>query len=182
MEQGFISDFSLPPLPNPIGGLDGHGMLKVESSQHIEEDKKMNELQVINISGVDGYEKDGVVYLRLENVARGLGFTQEKNGVEYVRWDRVEDYLAELGFPHKWGKDGFIPENIVYRLAMKAKNEVAEAFQAKIADEVIPSIRRTGGYGMTVPAAKKAIHTTSTPTHIRNSLKIGMLDGTEPIP
>ena len=29
---------------------------------------------------------------------------------------------------------------------MKAKNEAAEAFQAKIADEVIPSIRKTGGY------------------------------------
>ena len=47
------------------------------------------------------------------------------------------------------GKDGlpdYIPENIFYRLAMKARNETAEAFQAKIADEVIPSIRKTGGY------------------------------------
>ncbi len=108
----------------------------------------MNE--IINIGGVDCYEKDGVVYLRLETVARGLGFTQTqiKNGVEYVsvRWERVEQYLAELGFPHKWGKDDFIPENIFYRLAMKAKNETAEKFQAKIADEVIPSIRKHGMY------------------------------------
>ncbi len=108
----------------------------------------MNE--IINIGGVDCYEKDGVVYLRLETVARGLGFTQTqiKNGVEYVsvRWERVEQYLAELGFPHKWGKDDFIPENIFYRLAMKAKNEAAEEFQAKIADEVIPSIRKHGMY------------------------------------
>lgn len=29
---------------------------------------------------------------------------------------------------------------------MKAKNEVAEKFQAKIADEVIPSIRKNGSY------------------------------------
>ena len=29
---------------------------------------------------------------------------------------------------------------------MKAKNEVAEKFQAKVADEIIPSIRKTGGY------------------------------------
>lgn len=41
----------------------------------------------------------------------------------------------------------FIPENIFYRLAMKAKNETAEKFQAKVADEIIPTIRRTGGYG-----------------------------------
>lgn len=108
----------------------------------------MNEL--LTISGVSCYEKDGTAYLKLEDVARGLGFTQTqiKSGVEYisVRWGRVEQYLAELGFPHKWGKDDFIPENIFYRLAMKAKNEAAERFQAKVADEVIPSIRKHGAY------------------------------------
>ena len=106
----------------------------------------MNELEIMTIKGIDCYEKDGVVYLDLEACARGLGFTQEKNGVEYVKWERVESYLAEIGFPHKWGKGDFIPENIFYRLAMKAKNAVAEAFQAKIADDVIPSIRRHGAY------------------------------------
>lgn len=106
----------------------------------------MAELQIINIDGVECYENDGTAYLKLETVARGLGFTQEKNGVEYVRWDRVEGYLSEIGFPHKWGKADFIPENVFYRLAMKAKNEVAEKFQAKVADEIIPSIRKHGGY------------------------------------
>lgn len=106
----------------------------------------MPNIEVLTIEGIECYEQDNVCYLRLEAVARGLGFVQEKNGVEYVRWDRVEGYLEEFGFPHKWGKGDFIPENIFYRLAMKAKNEVAEQFQAKIADEVIPSIRKTGGY------------------------------------
>lgn len=106
----------------------------------------MNELQILNIDGIECYEKDGTAYLKLAAIARGLGFTQEKNGVEYVRWDRIEGYLGEIGFPHKWGKDDFIPENIFYRLAMKAKNEVAEKFQAKVADEIIPSIRKHGGY------------------------------------
>lgn len=104
----------------------------------------MGDLQIIN--GVECYEKDGVAYLKLEPVARGLGFTQTKNGVEYVKWERVAVYLSEFGFSPQVGKDGFIPENIFYRLAMKAKNEVAEAFQAKIADEVIPAIRKHGGY------------------------------------
>lgn len=107
-------------------------------------------MQITSIDGIECYEKDSIVYLKLETVARGLGFTQtqNKNGTEYVsvRWERVEQYLSEMGFPHKWGKDDFIPENIFYRLAMKAKNETAERFQAKIADEVIPSIRRTGSY------------------------------------
>lgn len=104
---------------------------------------------ILNIHGVDCYEKDGIVYLRLETVARGLGFTQiAASGNEVVRWERVKKYLAELGVPTSG--DGnppdFIPENIFYRLAMKAKNETAERFQAKIADEVIPTIRRTGSY------------------------------------
>lgn len=106
-----------------------------------------NELQVISISGIDCYEKDGVAYLKLETVARGLGFTRiAESGNEVVRWERVDGYLRDLGVP-TCGHDDFIPENIFYRLAMKAKNEAAEAFQAKIADEVIPSIRKTGGYG-----------------------------------
>ena len=104
----------------------------------------MNE--IMNISGIECYEQDGTAYLKLETVARGLGFTQEKNGVEYVKWERVTAYLSELGFSPEVGKDVFIPENIFYRLAMKAKNEAAERFQAKIADEVIPSIRKHGAY------------------------------------
>ena len=102
--------------------------------------------EIMNISGIRCYEKGGTAYLSLDAVARGLGFTQEKSGGKYVRWDRVEAYLAEMGFPHKWGKDDYIPENIFYRLAMKAKNPVAEAFQSKVADEVIPSIRKHGAY------------------------------------
>ena len=117
-------------------------------------DSSHNEIKVPmntkNICGVDCYEQNGVAYLRLENVARGLGFTQtqKKNGVEYIsiRWETINRYLEDIGFPNKLGKDGFIPENIFYRLAMKAKNETAEKFQALVADEIIPSIRKNGIY------------------------------------
>lgn len=107
-----------------------------------------NNFSPVLIFGVSCYEHDGTAYLKLEDVARGLGFTQTKNGLEYIRWDRVESYLAGFGFPHKWGKDDFIPENVFYRLAMKANNPVAEKFQALVADEIIPSIRKTGSYTM----------------------------------
>lgn len=103
-------------------------------------------IELLNVNGIECYEKDGTVYLKLEAVARGLGFTQTaKSGNEVVRWERVRKYLDEMGVP-TCGDDDFIPENIFYRLAMKAKNEVAEAFQAKVADEVIPSIRKHGAY------------------------------------
>lgn len=106
----------------------------------------MKEISVIN--GVQCYEVDGIAFLDLEAVARGLGFTQEKNGIQYVKWERVNGYLKELGFSPEVGKGDFIPENIFYRLAMKAKNETAERFQALVADEIIPQIRRTGSYSV----------------------------------
>ena len=112
-----------------------------------------NENLVQVFCGVRGYEKDGVAYLHIEDVARGLGFTEQKDGVEYVRWRTVNSNLSSLAFatscengnPH----DYYVPENIFYRLCMKAKNEVAEKFQAKVADEIIPSIRKTGSYSVT---------------------------------
>lgn len=107
----------------------------------------MNELQILNIDGIECYEKDGTAYLKLETVARGLGFTDNSKGIEYVRWNTVRQYLKDIGFSQEVAKDDFIPENVFYRLAMKAKNEIAEKFQAKVADEIIPSIRKTGGYG-----------------------------------
>lgn len=106
----------------------------------------MNELKVMNIEGIECYDKNGTAYLKLETVARGLGFVDNSKGTEYVRWNTVRQYLSDIGFSQEVAKDIFIPENIFYRLAMKAKNEVAEKFQAKVADEIIPSIRKHGIY------------------------------------
>lgn len=108
------------------------------------------------IYGVSCYEQDGTAYLRLEDVARGLGFTEvAASGNTCIKWTRVRKYLDDLGVDTC--VDGhlpdFIPENIFYRLAMKAKNDTAEKFQALVADEIIPSIRKTGSY--TVPKLSK---------------------------
>ena len=103
--------------------------------------------EIMTINGVSCYEKDGIAYLNLEAVARGLGFTKKANsGNEVVNWTRVRGYLSDLGVVQKCTTGDFIPENIFYRLAMKAKNETAEKFQALVADKIIPSIRKTGGY------------------------------------
>ena len=100
--------------------------------------------------------KTATAYLNAEDVARGLGFTQEKNGIEYVRWETVNGYLRGFGFSQHVGKDDFLPENMVYRLGFKASNEVAQKFQAVLADEVLPAIRRHGAY-MTDQALERAI-------------------------
>ena len=99
------------------------------------------------IEGVSCYEENGVAYIRLEDAARGLGFTQIANsGNEVIRWERVRKYLAELGIPTSG--DGnlpeYIPENIFYRLCMKANNETAQKFQAKVCDVILPELRKRG--------------------------------------
>lgn len=104
----------------------------------------MNEL--ITIKNVRGYiNQEGTAYLNLEDVARGLGFIQIKSGKEYVRWDRVTEYLKDFSFPTS-GENDFIPENIFYKLCMKANNETARKFQDLVCDEILPEIRKNGGY------------------------------------
>ena len=104
----------------------------------------MNEL--ITIEKVRGFiGENGIIFLNLEDVARGLGFVDIKNGTEYIRWNRVEKYLKDFGFATS-GENDFIPENIFYLLAMKGKNEIARNFQLKVANKILPAIRKTGMY------------------------------------
>lgn len=130
----------------------------------------MNE--ILNINNVHGYldKETGTAYLNAEDVARGFGFTREKNGVEYVRWDRVNQYLHEFGFSPLVGKDDFLPENMVYRLGFKANNEVAQKFQAILADEVLPAIRKHGAY-MTPEKIEEALLNPDTLIRLATELK-----------
>lgn len=104
---------------------------------------------LVTIQGIRGFiDNKDIAWLHIADIAKGLGFTQFKNGVEYVRWETVDNYLIEMGFSQLVGKESFIPENVFYRLAMKAKNETAEKFQAIVADEILPQIRKTGSYSI----------------------------------
>jgi len=122
---------------------------------------------LITISGVRGYiDETGTAQLNLEDVARGLGFARiATSGNEVVRWETVARYLTEFGACQQVGTNAgktfheqlpeFIPENIFYRLAMKAKNETAEKFQALVANEILPTIRKTGTYSVPKPLRTK---------------------------
>lgn len=105
----------------------------------------MTTQKIVTVKNVHGcVDKNGTVWLNAEDIARRLRFVQTKNGVEYVQWETVNNYLRSCGFSKNVGKDDFIPENTFYRLAMKASNETAQVFQEKIIDVIIPAIRRTG--------------------------------------
>lgn len=111
----------------------------------------MNEIQIfsnseLGISARTIVNDDGSIYVNAEDTAIGFGWTQEKNGKTYVRWETYHGYCKEIGFSQNVGKDDYIPESLFYRLGMKASNARAEKFQNWLAMEVIPSIRKNGGY------------------------------------
>lgn len=89
---------------------------------------------------------DGSISVSAEDTAIGFGWVREKSGKDYVMWDRFNSFCEELGFPHKCGKEDYIPESLYYLLGMKANNERAQKFQRWLALDVIPQIRKTGSY------------------------------------
>lgn len=104
---------------------------------------------IILVSNVHGYvDKSGNAWLNAEDVSIGFGFTQEKNGTIYVKWERVNSYLSEFGYSPQVGKGSYLPESMVYRLGFKANNQLAVKFQTVLAEEVLPSIRKTGSYSI----------------------------------
>lgn len=89
-------------------------------------------------------ENDQIMF-DCEEVAKNLGFIQTKGQKQYVRWETINRYLEKY-VSQEVGKGDLIPEPLVYKLAFKASNELADQFQDWLAIEVIPSIRKTGSY------------------------------------
>ena len=115
---------------------------------------------IVTIDNVRGYvDETNMVHLNLEDVAKGLGIvTKAASGNLVVRWTRILNYLTELGVatsghdvakPINSARDRlpeYIQENIFYKLCMKASNPLARVFQDKVADEILPAIRKNGYY------------------------------------
>ncbi|MBJ7624248.1 ORF6C domain-containing protein [Weissella confusa] len=104
-----------------------------------------NEVQVFN--GLKVKEVNGQVMFDAETAAIGLGISQTaKSGNKVVRWERVNKYLGIPTSGDAIERGDFITEPQFYKLAIKANNETAERFQDWVTEEVLPSIRKTGGY------------------------------------
>ncbi|MBJ7622922.1 ORF6C domain-containing protein [Weissella confusa] len=104
-----------------------------------------NEVQIFNDLKVK--EENGQVMFDAETAAIGLGIVDTSKGTKKVRWARVNKYLGLDGITAPQVALGdFITEPQFYKLAIKANNETAERFQDWVTAEVLPSIRKTGGY------------------------------------
>ena len=110
----------------------------------------MEQLQVFKneLFEVGAKVEGDTILFDAEQVAKCLGITEVKGNKEYVMWRRVNKYLFGTSAENSTivNKGSLLAEPMVYKLAFKANNEVAEKFQDWLAVEVIPSIRKNGGY------------------------------------
>lgn len=110
----------------------------------------MNEMQVFQNSefGELGVlEIEGKPYFPANRCAKVLGYKRPNDALHaHCR------YTAKYRIPHPQNPSkeievNFIPEGDLYRLITHSKLPGAERFEKWVFDEVLPSIRRTGGYG-----------------------------------
>lgn len=107
----------------------------------------MNDLTIFEspeFGSIRTVEEDGKVLFCAKDVAASLGYKDTTNAIKQHCRGVVKRHLTD-----NLGRDqitNFIPEGDVYRLAAKSELPGAERFESWIFDEVIPSIRRTGGY------------------------------------
>ena len=106
----------------------------------------MNELQIFQseeFGEIRTIEEDGKVLFCASDVAKALGYEKPNNAVAthcratLKRGTPISGKIQEINF---------IPEGDVYRLITHSKLPSAEKFESWVFDEVLPAIRKTGGY------------------------------------
>lgn len=106
----------------------------------------MNELQIFNseeFGEIRTITKDSKTYFAGSDVAKALGYAIPHKAVQthckgVLKWN----------IPTNSGNQDilFITEGDIYRLIMKSKLPKAEEFERWVMEEVLPSIRKNGGY------------------------------------
>ena len=89
---------------------------------------------------------DGKPYAVANDVAKALGYKKPNDAV-----NTHCKYTVKRSIPHpqnnaKELEVNFIPEGDIYRLIIRSKLPQAEKFESWVFDEVLPQIRKTGGY------------------------------------
>lgn len=106
----------------------------------------MNELMIFNnpeFGDIRTIDENGSVLFCATDVARALGYAKPGNAV-----DRHCKGTLKRGTLTGGGEQEmlFIPESDLYRLVFSSKLPTAEKFTDWVTSEVLPSIRRHGGY------------------------------------
>lgn len=109
----------------------------------------MNKLQIFKnaeFGEVRVVEHEGQPWFVASDVAKALGYEKPNNAVnEHCK------KVNKFSYPNSGQLQPYniIPESDVYRLVMRSNLPKAIEFQDWICEEVIPSLRKTGGYMLT---------------------------------
>lgn len=107
----------------------------------------MNELMIFNnpeFGEIRTIEENGKVLFCGKDVAEALGYSDPKKAIaRHCRGGTKRPLTDSLG---REQEAVFIPEGDIYRLAAKSELPGAERFESWIFDEILPSIRKNGGY------------------------------------
>lgn len=106
----------------------------------------MNELQIFNneeFGEVRMTEINGKPYFVATDVATALGYTNPRKAIsDHCKGVTKRDTPTSSGVQQM----SYINEGDLYRLIMKSKLPSAEKFEKWVMEEVLPSIRKNGGY------------------------------------
>lgn len=122
----------------------------------------MNEMQVFNnpeFGEVRTIEENGAILFCGSDVAKALGYTNPSKAInDHCRGDLTKRYPIVDALGRTQGAI-FIPESDLYRLVFSSKLPTAEKFTDWVTKEVLPSIRKTGGYVLPkdYPSALRAL-------------------------
>lgn len=115
----------------------------------------MNELQIFNseeFGEVRTIEIDGKPYFVATDVATALGYVNPRKAVnDHCKGVTKRDTPTSSGVQSM----SYINEGDLYRLIMKSKLPSAEKFESWVMDEVLPTIRKTGGYRKPMSTAEQ---------------------------
>lgn len=106
----------------------------------------MNELMIFNnpeFGKIRTLEENGAVLFCGSDVARALGYAKPQNAIATHCKGALKRGILTNGGEQEML---FIPESDLYRLVFSSKLPTAEKFTDWVTEEVLPSIRRNGGY------------------------------------
>jgi anti-repressor protein len=109
----------------------------------------LNELQIFNNKEF-GQVRTVIVNDKLcfiaSDIANALGYTNSSKAIsDHCRWV-TKCYIPHPQSPGKSLEVNAIPEGDLYRLVSHSELPSAEKFEAWVFDEVLPSVRKNGGY------------------------------------
>ena len=106
-------------------------------------------------TAVTAFERNGDAWFVAGEVATALGYAKPRNAIaEHCKAAEIckGPELRRLGIPCSSPRGmSIIPERDLYRLVMRSKLPAAEQFEEKVVAEILPAIRKTGGYMMATP-------------------------------